>query len=414
MLRARRDGRMSKTRARTRLSGTVWALGLVSLLMDMSSEAIHALLPLFLTVTLGASVAVVGTIDGIAAAVAPLLKLVSGYVSDRIGQRKPLILAGYGLAAATKPLFALAASAQVVLLARIVDRVGKGLREAPRDALIAEVTKPEQRGRAFGLRQAMDSAGAFIGPLLALALMIALANDIRAVFWIAAIPALIAVAVLALGVREAPRAHRRSQRDREAPITLRDLKRLSPAIWRITVIGGAFSLARLSDAFLILRAHELGLDMALAPLILVAMNLCYALGAYPAGALADRFAARGLLIIGLAALLAADLVLGLAQGLWLVFPGVALWGAHLAMTQGLFAKLVADHAGEGLKGSAFGLFSLVSALALLVANVVAGLLWDAFGAQTTFLAAAAIAALTIPAARFILPAPSAEPTGQER
>jgi len=375
----------------TRLPRTVWALGLVSLFMDASSESIHALLPLFLTTTLGASVATVGLIDGVAEAVASFAKMVSGYLSDRFGRRKPLVLLGYGLAALSKPLFPLATSAVTVFAARFVDRIGKGLRGAPRDALVADVTPPEMRGRAFGLRQALDTAGAFIGPLAAIALMAAFADNMRLVFWIAAIPALLAVVCVLFGVED--RAAPVPKSVARAPLRIAELKRLPPDFWRIIAVSVVFMLARFSEAFLVLKANAVGLPLALAPLVLVAMNVVYAAGSYPAGAWADRSPAPRLLIAGLACLVAADLVLAWASGIAAAFAGVALWGAHMALTQGLLSKLVAERAPADLRGSAFGVFYLVTGLATLVSSVVAGLLWDWRGPSTTFLAGAAFAAL---------------------
>jgi MFS family permease len=380
--------------ARIRLPATVWALGIVSLLMDVSSEIIHGLLPLFLTVGLGVSIATVGLIDGIAESTASISKVFSGYFSDRIGRRKPLILLGYGLAAATKPLFALATSAPTVLGARFADRIGKGIRGAPRDALIADVTPPAIRGRAFGLRQSLDTAGAFIGPLLAIALMFAFAGDMRAVFWVAVIPATLAVLVVLFRVEDRPD---RSDGPAQAPLRLAELRALSPAFWVVLAIGMVFTLARFSEAFLILKASAEGLPLALAPLVLVAMNLVYALGAYPAGILSDSVPPRRLLLLGLALLIIADLVLALAPGLMAAFAGIMLWGAHMALTQGLLAKLVADHAPERLRGSAFGLFNLAGGLALLAASVIAGVLWDRIGPQATFLAGAGFAGLAFAA-----------------
>jgi MFS family permease len=377
-----------------RLPATVWALGLVSLLMDLSSEIVHALLPLFLTAGLGASVALVGLIDGIAEATASVTKVFSGYVSDRIGRRKPLILLGYGLAAASKPLFAVAGSAGLVLGARVADRIGKGIRGTPRDALIADVTEPAMRGRAFGLRQALDTAGAFVGPLLAIGLMVLFAGDMRAVFWVAVIPAVLAVFVVLFWVRDPQRS---SDEQARPPLRLADLVRLPPAFWAVTGIGAIFTLARFSEAFLILKASAEGLPLALAPLVLVAMNLVYSAGAYPAGILADRVPPKRLLLLGLAALVAADLLLAFSRGLTGVFAGIALWGAHMALTQGLLWKLVADAVPPQLRGSAFGLFNLASGGALLAASVVAGLLWDRFGPQATFLAGAGFAALALAA-----------------
>jgi MFS family permease len=375
---------------------TVWALGFVSLFMDLSSETIHALLPLFLTVTLGVSVTVVGVIDGIAEATASISKVFSGWLSDRMGRRKPLILLGYGLAALSKPLFPLANSAALVLGARFADRIGKGLRGAPRDALVADVTPPAIRGRAFGLRQAMDTVGAFAGPLLATLLMVAFANDIRSVFWVALVPAALCLACAFLGVEDAPRP---DQPARPPPIRSHEVKALGRGFWSVVAIGMVFTLARFSEAFLILRASGEGLGMALAPLVLVAMNAVYALGAYPAGALADRLPARHLLLWGLAVLIVADLCLA-AGGLRFVFAGILLWGAHMALTQGLLAKMVADCAPDHARGSAFGLFNLASGVALMLASVLAGLLWDKAGPQATFLAGGAFASLALLLALF--------------
>jgi MFS family permease len=368
---------------------TVWALGLVSLFMDLSSETIHALLPLFLTTTLGASVAVVGLIDGIAESTASIAKLFSGYLSDRIGRRKPLILLGYGLGALSKPFFPLAGSAAMVLAARFADRIGKGLRGAPRDALVADVTPREIRGRAFGLRQALDTVGAFVGPLLAIALMLLFSNNIRAVFWFALIPAVFAVLCVVVGVED--RASPHGGGSVRPPVQLADLKRLDASFWGVVGIGIVFTLARFSEAFLILKASEEGLPMALAPLVLVVMNVVYALGAYPAGALSDSMRARHLLFLGLGFLIAADLALAMISGLAGAFLGIALWGGHMALTQGLMAKLVADHAPSDIRGSAFGIFNVAIGLALLIASVVAGLLWDQLGSEATFFAGAGFA-----------------------
>lgn len=373
------------------LPRTVWALGFVSLLMDVSSETVHALLPLFLTTTLGASVAFVGLIDGVAESTASIAKVFSGYLSDRMRRRQPLILIGYGLAALSKPLFALAGSAQLVLGARFADRIGKGLRGAPRDALIADVTPEAIRGRAFGLRQSLDTIGAFVGPLLAIVLMLALADDIRAVFWLAAIPAVAAVLVVLVWVRDPPAPAGATPRP---PLKMADLARLGRPFWALTGIGVVFTLARFSEAFLILRAHELSLPVALAPAVLVAMNIVYALGAYPAGVLADRLPPARLLLAGVACLIAADLLLAFAQGLLIAFVGILLWGLHMALTQGVFAKLIADRAPAELRGSGFGAFNLATGLALLLASLGAGLIWERFGSSATFLGGAGFAALS--------------------
>ncbi|MFG1269771.1 MFS transporter [Xanthobacter sp. DSM 14520] len=370
---------------------TVWALGFVSMFMDISSEMIHALLPLFLTATLGASVAMVGLIEGIGESTAAVVKVFSGYLSDRLGRRKPLILLGYGLGAASKPLFALAGAPGLVLAARFADRIGKGMRGAPRDALVADVTPPEIRGRAYGLRQALDTTGAFVGPLLAIALMALLADDMRAVFWFALIPAGLAVACVVLGVED--RASPQEAAEPRPPVRLADLRQLDRAFWGVVAIGVVFTLARFSEAFLVLKAHDEGLPLALAPLVLVTMNAVYALGAYPAGAWSDHAPPQRLLLAGMGVLIAADLLLAFGPGLAGTLLGIALWGVHMALTQGLFAKLVAHNAPATLRGSAFGLFNLATGIAMLAASLVAGLLWEEYGAAATFIAGAALACI---------------------
>ncbi|MDE2436259.1 MAG: MFS transporter [Sphingomonadales bacterium] len=368
---------------------TVWALGLVSLFMDISSEMIHALLPLFLTMTLGASVAMVGMIDGLAEATAAISKVFSGYVSDRIGRRKPLILLGYGLGAVSKPLFAVAAGAIPILGARFIDRVGKGLRGAPRDALVADVTPEAIRGRAYGLRQSLDTIGAFVGPIVAMGLMVLYANDFRSVFWWAIVPGAIAVLLVLFGVEDADRQD--AGKAARLPLRLADLKALPAGFWAVTAIGVVFTMARFSEAFLVLKANADGLPLALAPLVLVVMNIVYSAGAYPAGALADKIGAQRLLLLGLACLIGADLILGLGTGLVACFAGIALWGAHMALSQGLLAQMVAAQAPTEMRGSAFGLFNLASGVTLLVASVLAGALWYRMGSAATFLTGAGFA-----------------------
>ena len=374
--------------SRPALPRSVVALGFVSLAMDLSSEMIHALLPLFMVGTLGLSVAAVGLIDGIAEATASITKVFSGWLSDKLGRRKPLILLGYGLAALSKPLFPLAAGALPVLAARFADRIGKGIRGAPRDALIADSTDAGIRGRAFGLRQSMDTAGAFAGPLLAIGLMLLLANDIRAVFWIAVIPAMVAVGIVLFAVEEpsAPAGD-----PARKPLRIAELKRFDRAYWAVVAIGLLFTLARFSEAFLILKASDEGLPLWLAPAVLVVMNLVYSASAYPAGVASDRVGTRGLLLASLIVLAAADLVLALVPGLPAAFAAIAFWGLHMGLSQGLLSRLVADRSPAALRGSAFGLFNLVSGVAMLAASVTAGLLWDGVGPAATFLAGAGFA-----------------------
>lgn len=376
---------MSEHQTASRIPRGVWALGFVSLLMDVSSEMIHSLLPLFMVTMLGMSVLSVGVIEGLAEATALIVKIFSGALSDYLGKRKGLALLGYGLGAFTKPMFALAQGAGMVLAARVTDRIGKGIRGAPRDALLTDITPPEARGAAFGLRQALDTVGAFLGPLLAAGLMLLWANDFRAVFWVAVIPGMMAVLLLLFGVREPQRT---AEHKPVNPIKRENLKRLSTSYWWVVGFGAVFTLARFSEAFLVLRAEQGGIPVAFVPLVMVAMNLIYAATAYPFGKLSDSVSHTRLLAWGLVVLIAADFVLAWDDHWWFVLLGVALWGIHMGITQGLLARMVADTAPADLRGTAFGLFNLVSGLAMLLASVLAGLLWDRLGAPFTFYAGA--------------------------
>jgi MFS family permease len=361
--------------------------------MDVSSEMIHALLPVYLVVGLGATALTVGVIEGIAEATAAFTKVFSGALSDRIGRRKELAALGYGLSALTKPIFPLAPSIGWLVTARFLDRVGKGIRGAPRDALVADIAPPELRGAAFGLRQSLDTVGAFIGPLAAIALMWLFSDDFAAVFWVAVIPAFAALALILFAVHEPPRpAGLRKVRN---PLSRRELAGLGPIYWWVVAVAAIFTLARFSEAFLILRAQDAGLGLMFVPLVLVVLNVAYALSAYPAGALSDRLSRTALLAAGLVLLIAADLTLAFAPGLGGILAGVVLWGLHMGFTQGILATLVADSAPPELRGTAFGMFNLVTGAALLAASIVAGALWDAFGPAWTFLAGAAFAALSI-------------------
>ena len=363
------------------------------MLMDISSELIHSLLPVFMATVLGASMATIGLLEGVAEGTAAITKVFSGAISDYLGKRKLLAVIGYGLGAITKPIFPLASTIGWVFAARFIDRVGKGIRGAPRDALVADIAPPELRGAAYGLRQSLDSIGAFLGPLLAVAFMALLANDIRTVLWVAVAPAFLAVALLVVGVREPERAEACSAMRR--PLLLADARRLPLRYWLIVLLGAVFTLARFSEAFLVLRAQEVGLALGYVPMVLIAMNVVYAAAAYPAGIAADGFNRRTLLVVGLAMLVAADIVLAAAASPVAVFIGAALWGLHMGLTQGLFAKLVADTAPAELRGTAFGIFNVAGGCALLLASVIAGALWSAFGAPATFLAGAAFAILAL-------------------
>ena len=378
--------------SRNRIPSGVWVLGGVSMLMDISSEMIHSLLPLFMVTTLGASTIAVGLVEGLAESLALIVKVFSGTLSDYLGKRKGLALFGYTLGALTKPLFALAPGMGMVLTARLLDRVGKGVRGAPRDALVADIAPPHLRGAAFGLRQSLDTVGAFLGPLVAVGLMLLWANDFRAVFWVSVIPGVMAVALLLFGIQEP--VHRQTDR-RANPIRRDSLRRLGSAYWWVVGIGSVFTLARFSEAFLVLRAQQGGISIALVPLVMVAMNLIYASSAYPFGKLSDTMSHTRLLTLGLIFLIASDLILASSDHWGIVLLGVALWGLHMGTTQGLLATMIANTAPSDLRGTAYGFFNLASGLAMLFASVLAGFLWDWFGASFTFYAGAILCGCTI-------------------
>jgi MFS family permease len=371
--------------------------------MDLSSEMIHGLLPVFLVTTLGASALTLGLIEGVAEGTASIAKIFSGVLSDRMGRRKPLVLLGYGLAALSKPLFPLANSAAWVLVARFADRIGKGIRGAPRDALVADATPPEARGAAFGLRQALDTAGALVGPLVAIGLMYAFADNVRAVFWVAVVPAVVAVAALAFSVEEPQ--HSATENKRPTIPRWIDMRALGRPFWMAVVIGTLITLARFSEAFLIVRANDAGLALAWTPLALAVMNLTFVASAYPAGRLSDRIGRVKLLLIGMGMLIAADIVLILSTGWSGVLVGIALWGLHLGLTQGLLSALVADTAPSDLRGGAFGVFYFVTGLTAVVSSALAGALWKWSGPASTFAVGAGFAALSM-AALFWRPTPS--------
>jgi MFS family permease len=379
--------------ALSRVPLPVWTLGFVSMLMDVSSELIHSLLPLFLVTVLGTSTFAVGIIEGIAEASAMVVKVFSGYLSDYFRNRKVLTVLGYGLAAVTKPIFPLASSLAWIVVARLVDRVGKGIRGAPRDALIADITPLDARGAAYGLRQALDTLGAVLGPLLAVGAMLYFANNFKLVFWLAVLPALASVALLVLGVREPE--HRPDAKTGASPIALADFRRLPAPYWWVVAIAAVMTLARFSEAFLILRAQDVGMTLASVPLVMVLMSIAYALVSYPAGVFSDRGHQRRLLAGGLVALIAADLVLARAATVGEVILGAAVWGVHMGLTQSVFAAMVAEAAPPDLRGTAFGVFNLLCGVALLIASALAGWLWDAFGPSPTFYGGAAFTAFAL-------------------
>ena len=378
-------------KSRARLPRGIWALGFVSMFMDISSEMIHALLPIYLVTVLGASALTIGFIEGIAEATANITKIFSGALSDWLGHRKLLTALGYGLAAITKPIFPLAGTVGWVVAARFIDRIGKGIRDAPRDALVADLAPADLRGASFGLRQALDTIGAFVGPLAAIALMALSSDNFRFVFWIAVVPAFIALAVMVFAVNE-PVRH---QADIKPRLRVADAKRLPGRFWTMVGVATILTLARFSEAFLILRSQNVGLPIALAPAVMVVMNIVYALAAYPAGALSDRIGREGLLAVGMACLIVADLILALGATVTLAMLGVAFWGLHMALTQGLFASLVADTAPQDLRGTAFGVFNFAGGVAMLIASVLAGGLWDAYGPAATYLTGAAFTVVAL-------------------
>jgi MFS family permease len=377
---------------RSGIPRTIWTLGFVSLFMDLSSELVHSLLPVFMVTTLGASALTVGVIEGVAESTSMLIKVFSGAISDFMGRRKGLLLLGYGVAALSKPLFPLAHSVEVVFTARFLDRIGKGIRGAPRDALVADVSPPSIRGACFGLRQSMDTVGAVLGPAMAIVLMLWLA-DIQLVLWFAVIPAIVAVALIFVGVKEPTPVSR--ERTFRSPIHWRVLPGFSRGYWWVVVIGGVFTLARFSEAFLVLRAQQTGLSVAWVPLVMVVMAIFYALSAYPAGWLSDRISRTKLLCMGMGLLILADLVLAGSGSIITMMLGVALWGLHMGFSQGILASLVADTAPMDLKGTAFGIFNLVSGVCMLIASVLAGAIWQGMGSVNTFLAGALLAATAL-------------------
>jgi MFS family permease len=376
-----------------RLPGAIWAIGFVSLFMDISSEMIHAVLPLYLVTVLGTSTLTVGIIEGIAEATAAITKVFSGALSDWLGKRKFLAALGYGLAALTKPIFPLAPSVAWLIAARFIDRIGKGIRGAPRDALVADISPPDLRGASFGLRQSLDTLGALLGPLLAIALMWAFSNDFTLVFWIAVIPAVISAGLIIVAVKEPKREA--PVRKVRMPLSRSELGRLSANYWWVVAVASAFTLARFSEAFLVLKGQDIGLPLALVPMVMVVMNVAYFISAYPVGALSDRMSRTKLLVIGLVLLLAADLVLAFSSALTGLLLGATLWGFHMGFTQGVLATLVADTAPAELRGTAFGVFNLMTGVVLLAASVIAGLLWDATGPMGTFLAGAGFTLVTL-------------------
>ena len=383
---------MSTTKPTTapKIPRSIWMLGLVSLFVDTSSELVHSLLPIFMVSSLGASMTYVGLVVGIAESTALIVKIFSGTLSDYFQKRKLLTIIGYGLAASTKLLFPLANSMGLVLTARFVDRIGKGIRGAPRDAMVGDIAPAEIRGACFGLRQSLDTVGAFFGPLLAIAGMIIFAGNIRTVLWIAVIPALISMIILIFGVEE-PKIHYKI--DKKPSLQLKEIYNLSSEYWKLVLIAGIFTLTKFSDAFLILKAQAIGFQVTFVPLIMVIMNIIYAFGAYPAGILSDKVNRKVVLLIGIVLLIIANIILAMADDFFMLVLGIIFWGMHMAFTQGLLATMVTDTTAPEIRGTAYGIFNFVCGIAMLLSSIIAGILWDQLGSSSTFIAGAIGAAL---------------------
>ncbi len=369
---------------------SIWVLGIVSLFMDTSSELIHSLLPIFMVTTLGVSVTAVGIVEGVAESTALIVKLFSGVLSDYFRQRKTLTMIGYGLAAITKPLFPLANSIALVMVARFIDRIGKGIRGAPRDAMVGDLAPPEIRGACFGLRQSLDTIGAFLGPLIAICGMLFFSQNLRVVLWIAVIPAVFSFIILAVGVKE-PKFHQDEQSKER--LNFRECRNLGSEFWKLIIIASVYTLARFSDAFLILKAQATGLPIILVPLVMILMNIIYAFFAYPAGILSDYLKRKTVFLIGISFLIAANIVFGFTHNLWMLTLGISLWGLHLAFTQGLLATMVTDTSAPHMRGTAYGIFNFVCGIVMLISSIIAGLLWDHFGSSYTFFAGAIFTAI---------------------
>lgn len=383
---------MKLTKDNRRLPRDVWALGFVSLFMDISSETVYGILPLFLFSVLGASVTSIGFLEGVAEATALILKVISGPLSDLLKKRKPLIILGYSMGALSKPLFAIATSVPFVFAVRVFDRMGKGIRGASRDAMLADIAPEKMRGESFGVRQALDTTGAYLGPLLAIFLLWLTHNNFRVVFWIAGIPGVLSVLVLYFGVREKEHEEKTKSKIR---LKFSELKQFHISFWFISVVGAVFQLARFSDAFLILRGKDLGIDVKFTPFILIVMYAVYSLASYPVGRLSDKIRREWFLIAGFIVLMMADMVLAYAQNLYVGLIGIGLWGFHMGLSKGTLETLVADTCPSNYRGTSYGIFNLFSAIALLIASTIAGILWDQFGPKATFLASAAISLLSL-------------------
>jgi len=397
----------SSSHALSRLSPNIALLGLVSLLTATSSAMVYGLLPVFLVKVLGASIGIVGVMEGLAEASNSAMRLLSGITSDWIGRRKPVVAFGYLLSAANKLVFPMAESVSIVFVARLVDRFGKGVRDAPRDALISDLTPSHIRGSGFGLRTALYTMGFVLGPLAAIGLMVASGDNFRLVFAIAVAPAFAAVGILLFAIGEDPAQSSREARFR---IRLSHLSRLPAAFWWSISVASLLSLARYSPAFLVLKASDVGIDPAFVPLILVFTHTVFSAAAYPFGALADRVDHRLQLALAVAVLLAADLVLAAGGTMVTAFLGASLWGLQMGVSEGLLSASVANAAPDDLRGTAFGIYQLAFGLAAFGASGTAGALWSIGGPPLAFGVSACVAAGVVPVLAF---RPKANPTTTE-
>ena len=378
------------------LGRNVVALSAVSFLTDVSSEMIYPLLPLFLSVVLRASATAIGVIEGAAESTAALLKLASGVWSDRVRRRKPLVVAGYALASVARPLVAIAQSAGQVLAIRVSDRVGKGLRTSPRDALIADSVHPSIRGRAFGFQRAADHAGAVVGPLIAFFIMRAEHVPFRRVFWLAAIPGLLAVLVLVFAVRDVPR-----RRPLASPAGSRD--RLGGRFWAFLGVLFLFTLGNSSDAFLLLRAAQLGVPAALAPILWAMLHVVKSSSSTPGGALSDRIGRKPLIIGGWAVYGVVYLLFGRATQAWHAWALFAVYGVYFGLTEGVQKALVADVVPDEQRGTAFGWYNLALGLGAFPASLIFGEIWDRVGAPAAFTFGAMLALVSAVAISIVAP-----------
>jgi MFS family permease len=356
--------------------------------MDLSSEMILSILPIFLVTGLGVSVLTLGLIEGLAEGVASVIKAFSGALSDYLKKRKILVVIGYGLSTLTKPFFALASTATWIFVARFVDRLGKGIRGAPRDSLIADSTSTKIRGTAYSLRQTLDTLGAVLGPIFAIIILYLTTNNFRLVLWFAVIPAVLCIVVLIFGVKESTLKKNISRK--KSYFLFENFLKITPVIWLFFLTVFILNLGHFSEAFLLLRSQEIGLKVSFIPVVFVVMNVAYAIVAVPFGHLADRGGFFILIVCGFLILVLADIILALTNSVGWMFVGIIFWGIHLGMTQGLLLAMISKLSPLELRGTSFGLFHAISGVALLTASLIAGYLWQYYYSGLIFFVSAII------------------------